>query len=115
MEPRAEDCTQRVYPARLDRPLLNNTEYRKYFPTFSALFKHFHVEILETVVDPNNHKVAFHARSTGETVIGPYANEYMIMMQMTEDDAKISSIKEFVDSGYSDEYFKRLRAYKAGD
>ena len=82
LQPRADHCTQRVYPDRFGRPFLNNQEYREYFPKFSSLFNHFHIEILETVEDPKNHKVAFHARSTGETVIGPYANEYMVCKLM---------------------------------
>ena len=77
------------------------------------LFKNFHIEILEIVEDAKAHKVAFHARSTAETPIGPYANEYMIMMQMTADDQRVTNVKEFVDSGYTTDFFANLRANAA--
>lgn len=54
-----------------------------------------------------------HARGTEETVIGEYANEYMIMMQMTADDRKVVNAKEFVDRGYSEDYSKWLQAHSA--
>ena len=86
LAPRAEDCKQRVFPARLDRPWLNNTEYREFMTKdIMTAFKGFKVEVLEVVEDPKRHKIVLHARSKGESVIGDYANEYMIMMQMTED------------------------------
>ena len=111
--PRTETCTQRVYPERLDRPVMNNTEYRAYFSAVLPIFKDFHIEITDVVEDPTRHKVALHARSTATTAIGDYANEYMILIQMTEDDARVENVKEFVDSGFSVDYFQRLRAHHA--
>lgn len=111
LAPRADQCTQQVLPYRLDRPVLGNDEYRKYFSTIMPYFKSFHIEILDTVEDTQNSKVAISARSKGESVLGPYGNEYMLIFHMTSDHKKVLNIKEFVDSGYSDEYFQRLRAY----
>ena len=111
MAPRADKCTQQVLPYRLNRPVLDNTQYRSFFSTLLPYFKSFNVEILDVVEDTQNSKVAISARSKGETVIGPYGNEYMLIMHMTSDHLKVTCIKEFVDSGYSDDYFRKLREH----
>lgn len=111
MAPRAENCTQQVLPYRLNRPINNNTEYREYFKAIMPYFKAFKVEILDVVEDEKNAKVAISARSKGESVMGDYANEYMLLFHMTDDHKEVTMVKEFVDSGYSDEYFKRLREH----
>ena len=112
--PRTPDCTQQVLPARLERPPLTNAEYREYFTTsVMPYFKGFVVEVLDAIEDPAAHKVALHARSRAETVVGNYANEYVLIMHTTEDDTQVHSIKEFVDSGYSAEFFPKLRAHLA--
>ena len=110
LEPRAPNCTQQVLPARLERPQLNNSEYREYFSTIMPLFKGFHIEVMDITEDSKRHQVALHAKSQAETALGAYANEYVILMRMTEDHQKVVEIKEFVDSGYSADYFQRLRA-----
>lgn len=110
--PRAAECTQQVLPYRLGRPVRNNAEYREYFAkTVIPYFKSFQVEILDIIEDQQNAKAAVSARSQGETVMGPYSNEYMLTFHLTKDHKEVLEIKEFVDSGYSDDYFKRLAEY----
>lgn len=46
--------------------------------------------------------------------MGPYGNEYMITLQMTDDDLQVKEIKEFVDSQYGAEFMGKLRAHLAG-
>lgn len=111
LAPRAVECTQQVLPYRLNRPVLDNTEYREYFSKIMPYFKSFRVEILDVVVDLRHSKVAINARSKGDSVLGPYGNEYMLIFHMTDDHLKVLSIKEFVDSGYSNEYFQNLKEY----
>ena len=60
------------------------------------------------VEDQERNKVVLHAKSTAQTVLGEYANEYVLMLQMTEDQRQVVSFKEFVDSGYSEEYMDAL-------
>lgn len=43
-------------------------------------------------------KVLLHLTSTGETDFGPYANEYMIVLKMTDDGTHIKEVVEFIDS-----------------
>lgn len=113
MAPRAPNCVQRVYPARLDRPSLTNDEYRSYFASLMPLIEGFTVTVLDTVVDAKAHMVAIYAKSRATTAIGPYGNEYSLFLRMTEDDTQIIEFKEFVDSEYSQNYFAKLREHHA--
>jgi hypothetical protein len=49
-----------------------------------------------------------HVTSTAETTIGPYANEYALILHFTEDRTKITKFFEFVDSAYSLKFFVKL-------
>lgn len=111
LAPRASDCTQEVLPYRLGRPAMGNTDYREYFSKLMPCFSAFHVEVLDVVEDSQNHKVAISARSQGQTVIGPYANEYMLIIQTTTDHLKVIKVKEFIDSGSTVEFFGKLREH----
>lgn len=115
LAPRTSDCTIQVIPTRLGRPALSNSQYRKHFNNaFKDHFTGFHLEVLDTIEDPAAHKVVFHAKSTAETPVGPYANEYTIYLQMNDEDTKVRAIKEFVDTQYGQEFFAKLRAHMAG-
>ena len=50
-----------------------------------------------------------HASSKATTDLGDYANEYMIILYMTEDGSKVERFLEFVDSAYSKDFMGRLR------
>lgn len=113
MAPRAPDCTQKVYPARLNRPAMGNDEYRQYFMGVMDQFKDYHLEILEATEDLKRHTVVLHLQATAKTAIGDYANEFFVATRMKEDDRQIVEIKEFVDSGYSMDFFMKLRAHMA--
>jgi ketosteroid isomerase-like protein len=113
LAPRAPNCTQRVIPSRLDRPTLNNDQYREYFTPILGLFREFHVTPISVVCDDSQRKVTIHARSSAETAIGAYGNEYCILLTMDESGEKIVEILEFVDSGYSEDFFPRLREHYA--
>lgn len=114
LAPRAPDCTQRVYPARLNRPAFTNERYREFFTNnVQPHFEDFRFEVLDVVEDERNNKVVIHARSSSaQTTIGEeYKNEYMFLLRMTEDHKQIVEIKEFIDSGYSVEFFTKLRGH----
>jgi ketosteroid isomerase-like protein len=115
LAPRTSNCTIQVLPLRLQRPAQNNSEYRDHFnAAIKPHFKNFTLEVLDTIEDPKRHKVVFHAKSSADTPVGPYANEYTLYLQMTDDDTQVASIKEFVDSQYSAEFFGKLRAHISG-
>lgn len=115
LAPRTSNCTQRVYPNRLDRPTLNNTEYDAYFSSLLPYFKNFTVTVIDAYVDEKANRVALQAASTATSVIGPYANEYVIMMKMTECKTQIYEVREFVDSESSANFFPNLTAYIASN
>ena len=110
--PRAANCTQQVIPYSLNRPILNNEQYREFFAGVMPHFKNWKLHVISMIVDETRSKVCVHARSTAETALGPYANEYSVFMTMTEDHEKATEILEFVDSKYSDDFFVRLRAHQ---
>ena len=72
-------------------------------------FQHFHVTVHDRIVDEPARKVVLYASSTGSTTLGPYNNEYMLILHMTEDGRKVEKFYEFVDSAYSADYMSRLR------
>jgi hypothetical protein len=113
LAPRAENCTHRVYPLRLPRPTLNITAYREYFGRILPYFKDFNVTIMDAYVDENANRVAIQASSTAMSVIGPYANEYVLMMKMTECQDQIYEVREFVDSEIGTVFFPKLAQYIA--
>ncbi|KAK5175902.1 uncharacterized protein LTR77_001042 [Saxophila tyrrhenica] len=123
MKPRHTSCTQKVLPARLNRPAMSNDEYRQYFQGVMGQFRDYHLEISDATEDTKRHKVAFLLQGTAKTAIGDYANEFTVIIHLTEDDSQILEVKEFVyvpcaliraDSGYSMDFFQRLRAHMAG-
>ena len=49
------------------------------------------------------------ASSTAETDIGPYANEYVLVIEMGQDGKQAEKVVEWVDSGYAVTFMGRLR------
>ena len=108
---RAPNCVQYILPASLGRPSLNNEEYAAYFVPLMPAFRGWHITVHDTIHDEPARKVAMHCSSKGETDIGPYNNEYMIVLHMTDDGRKVEKILEYVDSSYSKDYMLRLREH----
>ena len=75
------------------------------------VFKNFHVVANDTIVDEEARRVVMHASSTATTDLGEYNNEYILVLHMTEDGAKVERFEEFVDSKYSTEFLPRLREH----
>lgn len=114
MAPRAPNCTQQVFPARLNRAPRTNDEYRADFSLIHPHIKNYSMKVLETVVDEKDNKVVVHATNHAETPVGPSDNEYMFIIQMTTDRKQIESVKEFLDSGFSEGFYGRLFEYIKG-
>jgi ketosteroid isomerase-like protein len=64
--------------------------------------------VREEVHDAHAHIGIIHASSTAETDIGPYANEYALILKFTEDGKKVTNFDEFVDSAYTNEFWAAL-------
>ncbi|KAI0515385.1 hypothetical protein F5B22DRAFT_607159 [Xylaria bambusicola] len=110
---RTEDCVHQVLPQSLGRQPLNNAEYKAYFATWIPLFKDFTVTVNDLVEDEKENKVVMWAKSTAMTEVGPYANEYVLILHMNEAGDKITKFLEFVDSQFSVTFFTKLREHQA--
>lgn len=86
----------------------DNKNYRKYWASIAPLFSNFHPTIHDIVEDPLENKLIVWASSTGQTVLGPYANEYMLLLYFNEAGDKIERFVEFVDSDVARSTFSKL-------
>lgn len=109
MSYRAPNCIHHILPSSLNRPPLDNEHYAAYFVPIMPAFQKFHVIVHDTIVDEAARKVVLRASSTATTALGPYNNEYTLILHMTEDGRKVEKFYEFVDSRYSADYMPRLR------
>jgi ketosteroid isomerase-like protein len=66
------------------------------------------VEVEEEIHDATKHTCIIHARSTAGTPIGPYGNEYALILTFTDDGRKVTKFDEFVDSAYSQQFVAAL-------
>ena len=106
---RAPTCLHYILPSSLHRPPLNNEQYGAYFFPIMPAFERFHLTVHDSIVDEAARKVLMHVSSSASTALGPYNNEYMVILYMTEDGRKVDKFYEFVDSAYSIDYMPRLR------
>lgn len=93
---------------------MNNAAYETWMKNIIPAFRNFRLEVLDMVEDTEQNKVAIWAKSSAETPVGPYANEYMLIFHMTEKGDKLVRMREFVDSAYSSDFFPKLNAQLAG-
>ncbi len=63
---------------------------------------------MSVVIDSERNKVVVHAKSTAETELGAYSNEYMLLLTMTKDGTQLIRFEEFVDSAMSDKQITPL-------
>jgi hypothetical protein len=70
------------------------------------------VTVHELVEDAAANSIAIWASSISTTDIGPYANEYMLMI-FFDDNFMVTRFLEFVDSANTFDFFPRLRAHVA--
>lgn len=76
-------------------------------------FQDFQPEIHELVEDDRDNKVMMWVSSKAQTLIGPYGNEYTILLYFNEAGDKVNKVVEFVDSAYVKEFFARLGTHMA--
>lgn len=119
---RSPNCQHQVLPSSMGRVSQNNDEYRIYLSTImplrylypsqwyrAKLLRLWQVVIHKAVHDAEMHTCVIRASSTADTEIGPYANEYMLSLEFTEDGKQVKAFDEFVDSDYSERFFASLR------
>ena len=89
--------------------------WKTYFKSIEPLFRGFTPVINDLYEDEKKNAVVIWARSTANTPIGPYANEYMLTLYMTKDQKKVETFLEFVDIGVSRDFFPKLNAWVAAN
>lgn len=102
---RTADCKQTILPSSVPPPWSSpprtNEEYQAFVVPGFKMIRNVQISLAEgedMLVDEVSRKVLLHLTSTGETDFGPYANEYMIVLKMTDDGTLIKEIVEFIDS-----------------
>lgn len=98
---RTPDCKQYILPKNLNQPTYANESYREMMMTSAGFVKHITFTLANGTapqVDETARKVLLHIRGDGETVFGPYNNEYFIILATTDEGTKIKEVTEFLDS-----------------
>ncbi|KAF5336308.1 hypothetical protein D9758_014475 [Tetrapyrgos nigripes] len=109
---RSPSCISQILPLSLERLPMNNEEWKKWFGPRMKAMSNFHIKVKEMIVDEKERKVVIWASSTGETIIGPYKNEYVFILECGKD-GRVEWIREFVDSKYTSDFFAKLENYKS--
>ncbi|RFU80652.1 hypothetical protein TARUN_1537 [Trichoderma arundinaceum] len=106
---RSPSCIHRVLAG--DRPVRNNAEFGEFLEGVIPAIRNFRLKIVDTspfVVDVEARRVVLHLTSTGESDVGPYGNEYMFILTISEDGKKVDEIVEFLDTLYTAEFLTKL-------
>lgn len=100
LAPLADSCTQQVLPASLGLPTRSKADYGKHATGICTIFKDFHMEPQAVFEDEGQNSVVVYAKMIGELAndMGPWENECILMLRMSEDGTQIVEHKEFVDS-----------------
>jgi len=97
-------------PASLGIPPYTKEDYGPFFGPFMALLSDCSFQVVddkETVVDVEMRKVVIHVKSSANSTVGKYENEYLWTLTMSEDGKMIENIVEFTDSAYAIEFFRK--------
>ena len=106
---RAPNCLHYILPASLGIKPMKNEEYAAYFEPQMAAFRDFKLAVHDTVHDAAAQKVSMWVTSTATTDVGPYTNEYMLVLNMNEEGTKVERLLEYVDSAHSIQFMGKLR------
>lgn len=107
---RRADCTQTILPASLRVAQRGLAAYADFMRGFMPLMRNFAVDYAPgagPLVDEAARKTVLHLRSRADTDLGPYANEYILILSMTDDGTELVDVMEFADSLYSQEFWGR--------
>ncbi|KAL6799538.1 hypothetical protein GGI42DRAFT_355135 [Trichoderma sp. SZMC 28013] len=106
---RSASCMHRVLPG--NRPARTRAEFGEFLERTIPAIRNFRLHAVDTspwIVDVEMRRVTMHLKSTGESDLGAYNNEYIFMITVSEDGEKVDGILEFLDSLYSSEFVSSL-------
>ncbi len=98
----------------MKRTPMNNEAYAAFMSTFIVPnFRSFKVEIDDIFEDEKGNKLAVWVHGSASTDIGPYENQYVIMLYFNETGTKVVKYVEFPDSGYTEAFMVKLGEHLA--
>ncbi|KAL7929897.1 hypothetical protein V8C35DRAFT_314580 [Trichoderma chlorosporum] len=103
------NCLHRAIPG--EHPVRTKAEFGEFLERTTLIIRNFRVATVETtpwVVDVEGRRVTMHVKSSAETDIGPYNNEYVFTITISEDGDKVDDIFEFLDSLYTSQFVSKL-------
>ena len=90
---RTDDCLHEFWPPTSpDAKGNDNAAARAHFLSTRNLFKNFRVQIVEEAEDPVAHRVVFFAHATMDTPKGPMVLDYVLLLDISEENDKIKRI-----------------------
>ena len=113
MSIRSPQCIHHTGPASVGAISRNNTEFAEFVGPMLAILKGFALTVIndeETLIDVEKRKVMLHLNSRADTGVGPYENEYYFTLSMSEDGEMVDEVVEFLDSGYTADFMRRLQS-----
>ncbi|KAJ2982514.1 hypothetical protein NQ176_g1336 [Zarea fungicola] len=108
---RSPTCIHYTLPKSTGNPPRNNNDFAAMLEQVIPVFRNFRLTVIEnshTVVDTELGKVTLHLRSMAETDVGPYENEYIFTLKISEDGKMVDEIVEFLDSQYTADIVAKL-------
>lgn len=91
---------------------MNNEEYRLFFnKVLKPMFITYRSEVHDVVEDKEANKVSIWCSCNADTVIGPYTNEYILLLYLNEAGDRVRKFVEFVDSEYSASRFAEFSRF----
>jgi hypothetical protein len=108
---RSTNCVHTVAPASYGLPPSTNERFSAMFPAIHSQLKDYHIDLVkgsEPIIDVEKRTVSMHLKGSAVSKLGPYNNEYIMTITVTEDGEKVERILEFLDSGYTRDYFAKL-------
>ncbi len=95
MSCRTEDCVHEFWPATSpDAKSNDNATAKAQFLATKDVFRNFHVQIVEEIEDPAAHRVVFFAHSTMDTPKGDMVLDYVLLLDLSEQNDKIKRIMQ---------------------
>ncbi|KKP04352.1 hypothetical protein THAR02_03555 [Trichoderma harzianum] len=109
---RSENCKHRLLPKSLNAPPRTNSEFSAWIGSVQNVMSGAKLSFMdgyEPIIDDKSRHITLHLKSTGETALGEYQNEYVWIMKVDETGQEIVDIMEFADSAYTIEWFQKLQ------
>jgi ketosteroid isomerase-like protein len=104
--------THQVLPSSLNIPKRDRQAFAQHATGFTKLFKSFNMVPERVFEDPSSNTVIVYAKMIGELhAIGPWENECVLIIEMSEEGEKIERLREFVDSARANLLREKMSAH----